>query len=149
MSEVTITGPIIHQDMWATVERELHLQAPELGVILVSLVREKTPVLTGALQSSITAIANPPGDRANLLEVFPADDEQLITWGRIYAPYQEGPPLGLSTYTNEPRQMFQLTADTDGLAATEIWAQAAVDGGLALAALGNGVRFGGGTIGFA
>ncbi len=146
---VVVSGPIIGTDIWGTIEREFHLQAPELAVTLTNMVKDITPILTGSLQADVTGIPNPPGDPKLLVWIFPQDSDQLITWGRIYAAYQEGPPQGLDTYTNPPRQMFQKTADGDGLDATELWAMTVVSTGLGLAAAGIGPKFGGGTFGFA
>lgn len=110
------------------VVQALHDHASELGSVLYQLVQDKTPVLTGALKSDMTFIANRGGDE--LVWVFAAGGNQLYMWGREYVQYQEGPPLGVSTYTNPPRQMFLQTAEGDGFAATETWAWATTQAAL-------------------
>lgn len=42
--------------------------------------------------------------------------------GRDYAPYQEGPPLGLATYTNPPRH-FLFDIETEDAASITTWAE--------------------------
>lgn len=100
------------------VYEKLHDEADQLGEELVPLVQDKTPVDTGALVSSITYF---PLSGQEILEVYAASGPQMAQWSRYYVYYQEGPPLGLATYTNGPRQMFLQTAEGDGLAATESW----------------------------
>jgi hypothetical protein len=120
-----------------SVIREMKLEAPALAFELANMVRAKTPVLTGALQSDIHGIPNTGSNE--LAYIYPTGVAQLGTWHREYAKYQEGPPMGTTTYTNPPRQMFQSTADGDGLAFTQAWADQAVVTGIAMAGtLGGG-----------
>jgi hypothetical protein len=108
-------------------DEQLHAHSPELGEILRDLVREKTPVLTGALllDMSYEAYPDPAGfdaGESDLVWIYSEDLAQEAFWQRVYVQYQEGQPLGLHTFTNDAREMFYSTAITDGLAATEIWA---------------------------
>jgi hypothetical protein len=102
------------------IKDQLHADSANLGVILGLLVEARTPVDTGGLLSDITFDPNPGGD--DIVLIYAGDTGQMASWNRIYVQYQEGPPLGVSTYTNPPRNMFQFTATTDGLVATETWA---------------------------
>ena len=101
------------------VTNALHNNAGELGDALVRLVQDKTPVLTGALQSDITWA---PMTGNDILQVYANAEAQSENWGRVYVQYQEGPPMGVPTYTNPPRLMFLDTANTDGFIVTEAWA---------------------------
>lgn len=105
-----------------------HKHARELGQPLGSIIASRTPVLTGALQSSVTPEF--PGAGDTLIHIFFDATPQLDAWERIYDTYQEGPVLGLSTYTNPPRRMLQQT-DPDNLPMIKSWAalyaQEAVD----------------------
>jgi hypothetical protein len=121
------TGGIAGVDIWGTYDERFHEHASELGEALVPLVQDKTPVLSGSLQSSITYEAYPDpqgrkGGEGDLVFVYAEDDPQVAYWHRVYVQYVEGDPLGLPTYTNDPREMFLQTSETDGLAAVELWA---------------------------
>jgi hypothetical protein len=140
---VTYTG-VDFAEMDASVIRELRLEAPILAADLTLMVQDKTPVLIGALRSDIHGIPNL--DENTLALIYPTGVEQLLTWGREYVKYQEGPPMGVTTYTNPPRQMFETTATTDGLAYTEAWAEQAILTGIALTPV---ISFGGGAYGYA
>lgn len=121
------TGFIMGMDIWATIDEQLHEHSPELGATLAYLVEDLTPVLTGALQSSISHedYPDPQGygvGESDLTWIYAADAPQLAAWNRIYVAYQEGPPLGLSTYTNPPRQMFLTVGEGEGVVQSEEWA---------------------------
>lgn len=97
-----------------------HLHAAELADLEQETVRGRTPVLTGALKDSTAALANV--SQSELVHVYYDDTLQLSTWHRIYAEYQEGPPLGTPTYTNGPREMLG-RADPDDLPQIREWAE--------------------------
>lgn len=59
---------------------------------------------TGALAASVTGTVG--SGKPNLVSVWFNSAQQYAEWGRYYAPYQEGEPLGLATYTNGPRHML-------------------------------------------
>jgi len=135
------TGLIIHQDLWGTINHELHEFTPELGDIMKELIIQRTPFLTGALQADMDFIPEQSTSTNELLWVFAQNIEQLLAWRRIYVAYQEGDPLGLPTFTNDPREMFFLTAQGDGLVATETWALYHVNIALGMCVMGVGVPF--------
>lgn len=67
---------------------------------------------TGALASSVTGRVG--AGKPNLVSVWFNPSPQIAQWGRVYAAYQEGPPIGLSTYTNPPRHMlYDSTEDAE------------------------------------
>jgi hypothetical protein len=107
------------QNIEETIKRTLHLNAKELGYTLIDRIVDRTQIMTGALQSSITFDDNPGDfDNPELLFLYANEDEQIAQWGRVYVQYQEGGALGMQTYTNPPREMFAkvLTDDLDDIA---------------------------------
>lgn len=140
------TGMIIDEDIWGNIDVVLHAHSPELGVTIQAMVRDITPILTGALLSDITSEPNTTpvgasGGESVLVDVIAEDVAQQAFWNRYYAPYQEGGLLGLPTYTNAPREMFFTTATTDGLDATLVWAMQYIQEALLLSAYGGGKKF--------
>lgn len=140
------TGAIINENIWANIDIQLHSHSPELGVTLQAMVRDITPILTGALLSDITSLPeiSPQGlggGESTLVLVVAEDVAQQAFWNRYYAPYQEGGILGLPTYTNPAREMFFTTAVTDGLDATLVWAETYINEALIISAMGGGVRY--------
>jgi hypothetical protein len=138
------TGGILNTDIWATIDEQLHENTPDLGQNLTELVQEKTPVRTSALQMDMTYEAYPDpqgagGGEGDLVWIYAEDANQLAVWSRVYVQYQEGDPLGVPTYTNPPREMFYLTATTDGLPVVETWAQYWIQEALDMCAGGAGV----------
>lgn len=118
------TGMLTKCDLWGTIDEQLHEHSPELGAELQAYVRNLTPIRTGALVMDIAveAYPDPGGAGSDLVYVYAEDIAQEAFWNRVYVAYQEGGPLGLHTYTNDPHQMFYDTATGDGLALTEVWA---------------------------
>lgn len=108
----------------------LRANSPAIALTLINKLRDRTPHNTGALAEDETAqpYTDPvAGARTvNLVKFYTDSSAQLSEWGRVYAAYQEGPPLGLATYTNAPHQMFFLmqSADLGDIAA---WAEATLD----------------------
>lgn len=97
-------------------------QAQELLDMEKENIANRIPVSTGTLLDSLTGVTNP--DPITIIDVYTDPDIQLSgPWGRVYDTYQEGPPLGASTYTNEPRQFIYsaLTEDEDQIRS---WVQA-------------------------
>ena len=139
ISIIAGTGGIMNQDIWGTIDEQLHEQSPEIGAVLEELVRAKTPILTGSLQESMSYDAYLDTGDADLVWVYADDLEQIQEWNRIYVQYQEGGPLGEETYTNDPHQMFLNTAETDGLVWTEIWARQTINDALDLCIAGAGL----------
>lgn len=147
VGSITIYDPVNYagQNKGATIAEQLHEHTPDLGDVLVPLVQDKTPMLTGALQSDMTyeaytdAMSSPDEGDDDLVYVYASGSSQIAAWSRIYVQYQEGGPLGLPTYTNPPREMFLNTAETDGLAATTEWAVEWIDYANLLCLSGAGI----------
>lgn len=79
---------------------------------------------TGALASDITSHKLPGTNAGPFLEVGFGDSNQLASSShRYYAPYNEGPDLGLPTYTFGPRHLIA-DADPDDLPHISEWATA-------------------------
>jgi len=137
------TGGILHQDIWKTIENRMRDRAPEIGRTIEELVREKTFVLTGALQESITFKTWPDVDDVNkdLAWIYASDVEQIQEWTRIYVQYQEGGMLGDHTYTNDPRLMFFTTATTDGPPFVMFWALKTLGEAIDELLAGNGIPY--------
>jgi hypothetical protein len=116
--DATVSGSFLSPQK---VEEALHGNSAVLALEEAQRVRERTPVLTGALRSAVnyTNYTNPRSRQ--LVKVWYEDEPQLFTWKRVYAAYQEGPPLGLSTYTNAPHQMLY-GAETEDAGAIQQWA---------------------------
>ena len=137
-ASITITGnQIFGMNLDATIRAKLHENTPELSDLLVFLVSEKTPVRSGALLGSITGIPY-TDDGDDLAYVYADPGPQLDQYNRVYAPYQEGPSLGLSTFTNAPHQMFARTG-TDDLPLIAEWAREHAQEALDLCVAGGGI----------
>jgi hypothetical protein len=135
------TGMIMGQDIWGTIDEQLHEATPELGLGLQDLIRELTPIRTGALLMDISFEAyTDPGD-SDLVWMYPEDTAQEAFWNRIYVQYQEGGPLGEHTYTNDPHEMFYETATGAGLDFTKSWAELHIQEAIDLCMAGAGVPF--------
>ncbi len=124
-NEVVLVGDVSGiqgsiSDVATRIRDRMHARSFEIGRTLVALVQDKTPVLTGALQFSISYDDSLTGD--DLVWIYADDATQEDAWNRVYVAYQEGPPMGLYTYTNPPRSMFLNTADGDGFDAAQTWA---------------------------
>lgn len=100
--------------------RRLHQHAPELARYLREQIQGRTEIDTGALIGSIRVRAV-PGNGPQLVTAYAQQADQLAQWNRVYDKYQEGPPLGLWTYTNPPRQMFYRVS-TDDAEGIQSWA---------------------------
>lgn len=91
----------------ARIMKAWHADSETIASQEVEAVKERTPVRTGALHASVDATWTPDSFRkSNLATVFFNEGNQLAEWNRVYVAYQEGPPLGLATYTNGPRHML-------------------------------------------
>lgn len=106
---------------------QLHAHADEIADQILKRIEARTPVATGALKEDET-YELPSGGSVNspLVTWFVGDEYQIAENKREYDVYQEGPPLGLETYTNGPHQMF-FKVTTDDLPLIEQWAQEIVD----------------------
>jgi hypothetical protein len=106
-------------------------RANEIADIERQNISDRTPEQTGTLDASLTEQLNP--DDQTIAQVYTDPDVQMSgPWGRVYAQYQEGPPLGVSTYTNAPRQFIDgaLAEDTGqiGSWAKQVASQGVIDG---------------------
>lgn len=138
------TGLMMDSSLWGTIERELKLNSNQIGEVIKVMVEDKTPILSGSLQSDIVySSTETPGSvtlgSEDLVYIYAEGTAQEAYWNRIYVPYVEGGLLGLPTYTNDPRLIFASTAEGDGLDATTLWAQIHVDEAVAMWEVGAGV----------
>lgn len=133
---ISNTGQIIGQDVEATIRQSLHNHAQDLIDLEVPLIRARSPYLTGALRDDIKGLPYTTGDDIALL--YADNAAQLAQWGKVYAPYQEGPPLGLSTWTNPPHQMFASVL-TEDIPVIEQWAVEAAQEALDQCTQGIGI----------
>jgi hypothetical protein len=107
--------PFFHQDWAKTLQNEEYDtgRLTGLGEELIARIQARTPVMTGALQSSEKYEVGQPGEDY-LLNLYADDAEQEAAWGRVYAGYVEGEPLGLTSPTiANPAQMFFLVQTED------------------------------------
>ena len=104
-------------------------RAEEIAAIEHHNIEDRTPMDTGTLDESLTEVTNP--DPQTIAEVYTNPDVQLSgPWERVYAQYQEGPPLGHTTYTHTTPHFFYdvLTEDLGEIAA---WAKRVAREGVA------------------
>jgi hypothetical protein len=102
----------------------LRSHASEIAAEIEQQIEDRTPVDTGALKEDETYEVNRGGNE--LVHWYVGDAYQLAENKRVYSAYQEGPPLGLSTYTNDPHQMY-FKVTTDDLPLITDWAQRMVE----------------------
>jgi hypothetical protein len=108
-------------DRWRTA-------APELASMEHTNITGREPEDTGTLIISTTQEVNP--DENTLVRIYTDPDTQLSgPWSRVYAQYQEGPPLGHTTYTRTTPHFFYDVL-TDDLPDISAWAVAASQGGV-------------------
>jgi hypothetical protein len=106
---------------------QLHEHAEDIAKQVLARIEDRTPVDTGALKEDETyELANGgPAKATPIVTWYVGSEYQEAEWSREYAAYQEGPPLGESTYTNGPHQMF-FSVSTDDMPLIETWAMAVV-----------------------
>jgi hypothetical protein len=139
VSIIAGTGGIIGQDIDATIKRQMHDGAPALGEDLSLMVKMVTPVLSGSLLMDISFDTSEIYGPDDIVLVYAESTEQQAYWNRIYVPYVEGDPLGLPTYTNDPRLIFLGTAEGAGLDLVKTWAMLNVNIAISLCLIGAGV----------
>ena len=114
-------GPLEHGG--DTLMQRLRTAAPALAAMEHTNIVRREPEDTGTLVLSTTQEVNPSQDV--LARIYTDPDTQLAgPWQRVYAQYQEGPPLGHTTYTHQTPQFFYRAA-TEDIAQIRAWAQAA------------------------
>lgn len=98
-----------------------------LGEQLQERIQARTPVYKGgnwkadaagytggALRESITFEVVADKTTGELLHLYADSAPQLAAWGRVYAAYVEGLPIGMESVTiDDPAQMFFKTATED------------------------------------
>jgi hypothetical protein len=105
----------------AKVMDALRQHAGEIAATEHQNISDRTPEQTGTLDASLTESLNP--DAQTIMQVYTNPSVQLAgPWGRVYAQYQEGPPLGHTTYTYGMHQYVYAAASED-LGAIESWAR--------------------------
>lgn len=117
-------------DSPAELMSSLRASTPEIAELIESRIRQRSPRDTGGLRDAIDSQAYTGGvsgtNQVMLAKWYANDGPQLDAWNRVYVAYQEGPPLGLSTYTRGEHHMFEQVESTD-LGLIEAWAEAAVN----------------------
>jgi hypothetical protein len=121
--ELTIVDPADVEAIPDEIIQALRGNTQELSSRLLQRIESRTPIATGALRESWEPLYPPSGPE--ILSIGPNPAPQELAWGRVYAQYQEGPPLGLPTYTNDPHQMLR-QADPEDLPTIEEWADATI-----------------------
>lgn len=133
------TGGIIGQDIYETINTKLHEGSVELAQMEQQAVRDRTPVLTGALESDVIGIEQTDPSDPELALINSANKGQLDEWGRVYNIYVEGGSLGHSSPTiHSPAEMFGKIL-TDDIPQIEAWAERWAQEALDLCAAGKGI----------
>lgn len=130
--------PLVGQDISATYRMMIHRDSPDISNDILDWVVQRTPIMTGALQSSYVAEPHPDPSDPIIAYVHSTDGPQLDQWGRVYVQYVEGGALGLPTWTNPPREMFARTAVID-LPEVVQWAEEKMQEAVDAVVAGNGV----------
>ena len=125
MLNVTITlpglGPL--EDGGTSILDHWRTAAPSLAAMEHTSIVKREPEDTGTLVLATTQEVNP--DKDVLARIYTDPDAQLSgPWQRVYAQYQEGPPLGHTTYTRQTPHFFYRAA-TDDIEQIRAWALAA------------------------
>jgi hypothetical protein len=86
--------------------------AEEIARIELDSIGGRTPEDTKTLFSSLTEEINP--NPQTIMSIYTDPEHQLTgPWERVYAQYQEGPPLGHTTYTRGQVQYVYRAASED------------------------------------
>jgi len=101
----------------------LHDHAGEIAQEVEQRIEDRTPEDTGALKEDETYEL---GQGNELVKWYVGSGYQLAEWHRVYSVYQEGPPLGLQTYTPGEHQMY-FRVTTEDIPLITAWAQNLVD----------------------
>lgn len=121
-AQIRIAIPKDLEDKKPEMVQALRDSVGEIMPVVVSNIQDRTPKRTGTLASSVTARE---GDVPTLASFYAEEGPQLDEYRRVYVQYQEGPPLGISGYTNGPFQMFERVS-IDDLSAIDAWARAVI-----------------------
>jgi hypothetical protein len=118
---MNVTGSIFGKDIGLIIRKAVHDGTPELARDEVERVIDRTPILTGALRDDVEGDGNTDPSSDELAYIRSGTQNQLAEWNRVYVQYQEGPDLGVTTWTNAPHQMYAQVGTTD-IPALEAWA---------------------------
>lgn len=124
---MSVTYPDTSGLDYAMLVKLLRFHRAEIGESILAKIEGRTPVLTGALKEDEAYRAY--GGSGGILQWYVGSEYQLAEWGREYAVYQEGPPLGTTGYTHGPYQMFEKVT-TDDLDEIGEWATQVVQEGV-------------------
>lgn len=92
-----------------------------LGFELNDKVRTRTAYDTGALREDETFEVNTDKSSKDLIVFYVTDTHQIDEWGRTYARFIEGEPLGFTSPTiYNPSQMYYRMQEED-LGAIDMW----------------------------
>lgn len=85
-----------------------------LGFELNDRVRTRTAYDTGALREDETFEVNTDKSSKDLIVFYVTDTHQMAEWGRTYARFIEGEPLGFTSPTiYNPSQMYERMGEED------------------------------------
>lgn len=118
--DADLTFPKLDGLSYGEILKVLRFHLDEIGDPILKHIESRTPILTGALREDEDW--KPLGGRGGLIQWYVGDTYQLTEWGRVYAQYQEGKPLGARGYTRGPWHMFEKVT-TDDLAEIGQWAE--------------------------
>ncbi len=140
-SDITISsGAVYLNTNWdESIKAPIYENIQILAEAINERIQGRTPVDTGALVSSEKFEINQDTNIPDLINFYADDAEQLAAWGRVYVLYQEGPPLGLSTYTNDPHQMYFLSESED-LSEAQAYLDMTVGDGIRSIVAGEGIQ---------
>lgn len=133
----------MHQNWNMTLRQDFHNPAYlyDLGNELNDRIHGRTPVDTGALMASEKFQINPDQGSDELLYLYSDSNVTLNSiWHRAYTTFQEGEPLGLPTYTNDPHEMYYLVGVED-MDIIESWGASSAGVSLKRIASNRGVQF--------
>lgn len=133
------TVAFIGQNFGATIRKEVHDDSQELLNLLYYRIEARTPKSSGALAASLDGenFTDPSTD--DLVSFLYLDQPQIDQYGRVYAMYQEGGPLGLATYTNAPHEMLY-KVQTDDAPLVNAWIKGSVEAAIAKILAAQGIR---------
>lgn len=131
------SGAIYLRTAWdKTILGPVYDNAGVLGEYINERIQGRTPVDKGGLVASETYEVNTDRSDPTLVTFSSEDGPQLDAWGRVYVTFQEGPPLGRSTYTNDPRQMYY-RAESEDIGEVQAYLDMMISDGVRAAAEGR------------
>lgn len=125
------------QNIEQTLVEELHKGTPDLREHEMQLIIGRTPILTGSLALDTSGDAYDSGDV--LVELYPASEEQLAEYNRVYVQYVEGGILGAQSDKIDHPSLMYIKVTTDDVPDIEAWGYTQLDIGLMRLSLGKGI----------